>query len=206
MMTTFRARVLPAFAFAATLFLAACGDDDPTRPDDALTDAEITALVDALFVSAVDPELPGDGAASGPAAAASVSFPIDDTVPCTLGGSIRMRGAITVTVDDTEESGTYEHEITQTHQNCSVRAQNLTFVFAGAPSVVSTVEAEIEDGEVVEFEGAEEGTVRWTLGERQGRCEVEVEYTIAPTPPANLSYRVTGKVCGRPIDRVVTAS
>lgn len=203
MTTTLRFRALPVVAFA-TLALAACGDDDPTLPDDALTEAEVVALIEALFETAVDPSFPDDGAAGAPAATARVSFPIDESVPCVLGGSIRMRGSVTVTLDD-EESGTYEHEITQTHQNCGVRPPSLdaTFVFAGAPSIVSTMEAEIEGGEVVDFEGAEEGTVRWTLGERQGRCEVDLEYAISATVPTDPSIRVTGTVCGRQVDRLL---
>lgn len=189
----------------ATISLAACGDDDPTGPGDALTDTEVAALVEALFTTAVDPSLPDGGASSGPAAAASVSFPIDETVTCSLGGSIRMRGSVKVTLGGNDDSGTYEHQIEQVHQNCVVQVAGVTgsFRFAGAPAIVSTVEAEIENGLVTDFEGAENGTVRWTLGDREGRCQVDLDYVISPTLPANPSYRVTGQVCGRSVDRVI---
>lgn len=205
-MKTLRFRALPLFAFA-TFFLAACGDDDPTGPADSLTDAEITALVDALFSMTLDPELPeDDGTGLLFTAAATVTFPIDETVPCTLGGSIRMRGSVKVTVDENEESGSYEHTVDQVHQNCVVKVAGVTesFRFTGAPSIKSTVEAEIEDEEITEFEGSEVGTVRWTLGSREGRCDVDLDYVIPTTPPANPSYKVTGKVCGKTVDRTIT--
>ncbi len=184
--------------------LAAC-DDDPITPSDTLTQAEVEALVDALVEAAVDIDLVTPAALVGGPAPVEETFTVNDTLACALGGTLRVVGTVTIDYDDATETGTYEHELVQTHVGCRVRPANLAtdFILDGGPSVVSTVEAHFDGETMDDFEGAETGSIRWRFANRSGTCAVALTYAMAAGTPAEPSYQVTGTLCQRTVNRVV---
>lgn len=199
-----RTRIL-LFLLTLPLSAAACGDDDPAAPgDDTLTQAEVEGLVEALInAGATGPDLPAGGAAAAPGRAPqSVTFPVDESFACDLGGTLSLEGEVTVVVDDETGSGSYEHEIDQIYTGCRVRSERIgqDFILDGNPSITSRMEAEIEGDQVVTFSGSEQGAIRWRLGARSGSCPVVMTYAIDDLTAAAPTYRVTGAVCGRAVE------
>lgn len=200
-----RGRASAALAFLFLLMAPACGDDATAPVEDVLTETEVDGLVEALLAAgATEPGMaPARASAAAPARAPeTVVFPMDESFPCRLGGSLGVKGSVTVVVDDETGQGSYAHELTQTHTGCRVRSERLgkDFVFDGDPSVVSRMSAEIGDGMVASFSGSEDGAIRWALDGRSGRCAVALDYAIEDVLDEASAYRVTGTICGRAVD------
>lgn len=197
---------LLGIAAALSLPLAACGDD-ATGPGSAdLSEEERIGLLEAILSVGADPELDAPGAAAptaGPAAApVTVTFPVDDSFACPLGGSLDMAGEVEIVVDDETEDGTYDHEIEKTHRGCRVTSPRLQkeFVLDGSPSVTATLSAQVSAGALSGLQGSEEGAVAWRLEDRSGTCEIDVAWSVTGPASGAPTYQATGTVCGRSVD------
>ena len=209
-----KARRTSALVAAFVWAFHGCGGDGPTEPEDELSAAEWEALVEILVsgMAVYGDGGPAFGSARGASGArpagparqgGTETFPVDETIPWPGGGSIRVTGEATVSYDDVAETGSYAHELVQVHQGCRAPAgQGLgTFVLDGDPSIVSEVSLGFDAGTLTTFSGTEEGRVRWGLGDRGGRCALDVAYGVAGTPSSASEFVVSGTACARPIER-----
>jgi len=184
------------------LATAGCGDD-ATAPDDAglLTEAEVEGLVEAVLALGADPEVAGS--VPGPSRApVTITIPVEEVLPCPLGGSLDLDGSAALVLDAETGLGSLEQEIVTTHAACRVRSERTgqVFMLDGAPSVTSTLSADIQAEEFIDLSGSEVGGVRWTLDDRSGTCEMALDYGLTGLAGGSLTYQATGTVCGREVD------
>ncbi len=205
-----RRRSSPIAAVAMATFLVAGCSDSATEPENNnLTQEEAIAvfgeIVGALFEAAGGAMANDGGQFSAalmrdPASAMVVDIDLDESVPCTNGGTIRVNGSIEMDVDENED-GTYTYTFVQTPENCVVTTeQGSSFRVSGQPSIQMSGSFTILDDEPVGlFEMAFAGGLRWNAmnGGDNGSCTVDLDYGFNM---ATLKGTAEGRICGYDID------
>ncbi len=170
----------------------ACNDrvSEPEK-DDALTEAEVVALVHGL--AAVGRLTATDSTASEP------------TATCPLGGDVGFSG--TVSADSTETTQILRSEIVMVPRACRFTARNVTFTADGAPNVrqvgATTITGFFEE---IELDYDVTGSVDWKTGSpvRSGTCavdldlegEVELPGVESTDTLAVVTGSLSGTMCG----------
>lgn len=189
----------PLVALIALLAVAAC-DDDTVQPadDNALTEAEVVALVDGL--AAV-------GGLTGVAAATPAVDP--PAIDCPLGGKVDLlRRVVADTV--TTPLLVLSSDLVMTPRDCRFEARGVTFIANGAPDVRQVGRIRITGQyEKVELDWEITGAVDWETSSptRQGRCSLDLELTgEADVPSAESTDAVVvfrGALSGTACDMTV---
>ncbi len=166
------------------LALSACSGDDGTGPTgDLLTQGEITALMSSIGSSAgdLDPVALGIDAGGG-------QFSLD--LPCAQGGS--MTGSGSATPQSGDRLG---FDMSIRYRDCRQPSGAGVFTLNGDFRQQGSFLFD-ETMESLEFDFDLSGDFDWSLGERSGSCEIDVE--IAFAQPA--SFILSGTICGEPVD------
>ena len=175
----------------------ACSDSTGTvgaTDGDPLTEEEAAALL-AEFMEVFG----GFGAASPPASPGAI-IPIDEsldeTAQCPGGGSVRLRGNITGTVDDETFAMDLEFEFTEEINSCGVFHNEMLFVVNGAPNITWS-------GDYMYSEQSLTGTFSMIGGfaytaddDRSGSCGIEINVNFT-------TGQASGNLCGRSFDQSV---
>ncbi len=194
----------PLLLVTAALAPMACGD--VAGPDPALTEAEAAALVQELYGGRLLAH--GEIFHLGPYPAPKVSkvrSPMRVEIPCVQGGGASFKGDAMLALAEGTLSAELEGTLTAT--DCAFSGDDESFVM-DSDGLAQTIRITLSYGADILIEADVSGTLRWTLGERAGRCDltntlksrVSREDAAAGIAPA----RVEGMVCGWTMDRAVT--
>lgn len=202
---------LPHLAVVLALAAAGC-IDDPTLTADGIPLSQREAqLLGVEFVRQAFenglPEGSGDGAAAGEVARAPVFSKerADITVPCPLGGGLELQLELTVAMDDETGVGTLALEMVKRHRSCVLEQDGVTFTVNGDPDLATALELYADGTGRLEIRGSLRGGVDVSADGRTGVCRVALDMEGEQAAGGALSYRVTGRSCGHPVDERVTA-
>lgn len=208
--------------FAAVLvagvavFATGCGDSVTGTTGDAVTQAEAEALAEALSQSGIE-TLGNLQKTGGPALApaASVTTTLDATDTCDGGGTVSVKGK--VTVNTTTSGGTVDLDFTETPSGCQVTAElsggAVVFTLTGNPNInvkgsftlTTTTEGASYTGSLTY-----KGGIDWSSDDgRSGTCGVDLSasYTATFTQTGfSGSATQSGTVCGVSVSKTVTIS
>lgn len=198
-------------ALPLILALVACGRE-PIGPEGGPVLSQATVLevhallfaeVEAVAIQAVLP--PATPAASGPALQVQPE-PIDRTTPCPLGGSLRVQGGVHGVVSG-DEGTRFALDLIQTPQACVIpTTESGPLTVTGAPSLTISATLDFAPG-FNAFSGTFDhvGAYDWSGSATSGSCTLNYTYDHAvpnlQPEPAQVSWRVTGTVCGHAIER-----
>lgn len=203
-----------ALTLTLAVGLAACGDDDPTDPDnegDLLTEVEAESMIEALA------EAGGFGFGIGLGAGASATAPegvtigpvtFEETTACPQGGSIAMAGSYSADIDDETGHGTYQYELVQTHDACTATAASdgSTWTFDGSPDITIDF-AWTFDQTAYEFQGTQTGGIAFSGSGKSGTCQIDLTYDFSGDQSGTTySGSVAGSVCGVSVSHSTTIS
>jgi hypothetical protein len=193
--------------------IGACSGDSTGPAGDTLTDAEFDAMVEALAaVGSFDFGMGATGFAASPAlsegiehrlAAETVSFTFEESVPCPDGGTVDVEGSVNGDFDSVTGAGTGSVAVTQTHRSCAGTAQvsGKIFVFNGDPSISMQMSFTVDENEdLVSLTGSQTGGIRWAVDDKEGRCGMNVTYSITGAQTATPSISIAGTLCNRTFD------
>ena len=193
-----RTRVSVELQAALTLLaVAACHDSARPADDNALTDAEVVALVDGLAVV---------GGLTGVAAATPVVDP--PPADCPLGGTAGLLRR--VVADTVAPVLVLSSDLVMTPRNCQFTARGATFTVNGAPDVRQSGQVRVTGHfERAELDWEVVGAVEWETDSpaRRGRCSLDLDLTgevelpgVGSTDPVAV---VRGTLSGTACDAAV---
>lgn len=199
-----------ALTFATTA--VACGDDDGAGPTDGdqLSETEAQALAGLVFNLAVnifnstDPDV----AAMASAQSLSGGFPEqtitfdEESYTCPAGGSVVVDGSVTLDTDTDGETGDFDMDIRQRHDDCVSTATNgQTFVLNADPEIDTAFTGNFTPT-VADVAGSWTGGIAWTSGSRSGTCSMDfaVDVSIDNQTGGLLSVDNSGTICGVSVD------
>ena len=202
-----------ASALVLAVAIGACSGDSTGPAGDTLTDAEFDAMVEALVaVGSFDFGMGATAFAASPAlsegmehrlAAETISFTFEESVPCPDGGTVDVEGSMNGDFDSVTGAGTASVAITQTHRSCAGTAQQSgkSFVFNGDPYVSTQMTFTLDENEdLVSLSGSQIGGIRWAVDDKEGRCGMDVTYSITGAQTATPSISIAGTLCNRTFD------
>ena len=202
-----------ASALVLAVAIGACSGDSTGPAGDTLTDAEFDAMVEALAaVGSFDFGMGATAFAASPAlsegmehrlAAETISFTFEESVPCPDGGTVDVEGSMNGDFDSVTGAGTASVAITQTHRSCAGTAQQSgkSFVFNGDPYVSTQMTFTVDENEdLVSLSGSQIGGIRWAVDDKEGRCGMDVTYSITGAQTATPSISIAGTLCNRTFD------
>lgn len=191
--------------FVLALTIGAC---DVFSPGDKLTDAEVGELAAeiaqlALVSSAIPSAQPAPAEE-----AVRITITLNQTNSCEGGGSAAISGSATADVNEQTGAGTISLNYTVTPTNCAVRtASAKVFRLTGDPNL--TVSGQFSFTQT-SLDGTldYQGRFKWVSDDgRSGSCDLSMkavyDVTMSQTSMSG-SVSVTGKVCGRDVNRTVT--
>ena len=207
-------RVWFGLAPVLALGLAACGGGF-TASGDALTESEAADLAEGL----VENGFAGFGGAAGAPSrapsmpAANVTVTLDDTAPCEGGGTVALKGSLSVNVNQAGTSGTFGFDYTVAPSGCQLIAGGKTFTINGDPNIKANGDFSFTSGTNTEtFEGSlnYDGKFGWTSSDgRAGACGVDLtanyDFTFGGTTTTGTAT-LTGSVCGVTVNRSVSVT
>ncbi len=176
----------------------ACSDSTGTvgaTDGDPLTDEESAAVLLELMEV-----FGGFGATSAPAVSPAGTIPIDEsldeTAQCPGGGSVRLQGNITGTVDDETFAMDLEFQFTESINDCGVFHNEMLFVVSGAPNITWSGDY-MYSSQSLTGTFSMIGGFAYTAGDdRSGSCGIELN--------VNFTTGVaSGNLCGRTFDQNV---
>jgi hypothetical protein len=206
--------VLLALAPVLALGVAACGGGF-TASGDPLTESEAADLAAGL----VEGGFAGFGSFAGAPGkapsmpAATVTISLDDTAPCEGGGTVALKGSMTVSGNESGTSGTFGFDYTVTPSGCKTTSGDKTFTISGDPNLKVKGDFSFSSGTETEtFEGSlsYDGKFNWTSSDgRAGACGVDLsanyDFTVGGTT-ATGSATLSGTVCGVTVNRSVSVT
>lgn len=179
--------VFTALAVGAT----ACSDD-PTEPEDALTEEEAIGLLNGYrgLLATDDPEFIEETPTGG-----IIGCPLGGTAEVNLlgGGDEEFAGdTVRLTLD-----------IMINPMNCRVASSGAQYVVTGDPSVREQFRMQVVGFlESIEVTGSTVGALAWEYGDRSGRCEMDLALTAEPNlmdPENPVDATLTGMLCGHEV-------
>ena len=183
----------------AALSLAACGDGPAALEGDALSQAEIQAVLSTLngTFSSISTQ-PTHAASTAPALAPTVvdqSF--DTSVACPHGGSIGARGTLIGTFDDETLASDLQFEITFAPAECVVATPETHITVGG--SIDYLLDMVLNDT-LIDMSGWERGRISYTASDgRSGSCLIDITFsTTVDQSSSQVEQSVSGTICGMP--------
>lgn len=196
-----------ALVLTCATTLAACGDDDGAGPvGDQLTETETQALAQVVLnlgltiFNSTDP-------ASSVVAAHSLDggFPEQtitfdqEAYDCPEGGQVVVDGSMTVDSETDGESGTFDMNIQQVHDDCVATATNgQTFTLNASPNITTTFDGDFSPT-ATNVAGEWTGGIGWTSGTRSGTCSIDFQIDVSISESGGASGTVGGTMCGQSI-------
>ncbi|MYG81724.1 MAG: hypothetical protein F4187_08165 [Gemmatimonadetes bacterium] len=187
---TSRSNILMVFA-ALTVGATACSDD-PTEPEDALTEEEAISLLNAYrgLVATENPEFIEETPTGG-----IIGCPLGGTAEVNLlgGGDEEFAGdTVRLTLD-----------VSINPMNCRIAAAGAEYVVTGDPRVREQFRMQVVGVfESIEVTGSTVGALAWEHGDRSGSCEMDLALTAEPNfmDPVNpVDATLTGMLCGHQV-------
>ena len=194
-----------AVGLALIVGLGACSDDSsPTDSGDALTQAEVEVMMEAMAAAGGAGFVPvGMGAAEAAGAlSGDQQFSFDETTPCSQGGSVNISG----TMSFSEGHGNVNLDMTQVHQDCveSAPSDGSIWTFNGSPSIQMTLSGTVSEDHV-DIQGNQQGGISWSSDGRSGTCNIDVSYSLIGDEHGGTAT-VNGSVCGVNISQTHTVT
>lgn len=180
-----------SLALILSFGLLACGDDGPTQSGDELTQAEASAMMEALAMAGgtgfIGVGFPGAGGGM-----ALQQVPLDFTQNCTGGGTVVYSGSMSVSGESS-----FTLNSTLTHNSCTETASSdgSSWTFNGDPSITMSLTGTATESSI-NFQGSQGGGISWSNGGRSGSCDVDVQYSISGNPQGNVTVSISGTSCG----------
>ena len=178
--------------FAALVVGATACSDDPTEPEDALTEEEAIGLLNGYrgLLATENPEFIEE-------------TPTGGIVGCPLGGTAELNllgGGDEEIVGDTVR---LTLDVIINPMNCRVAADGAEYVVTGDPGVREQFRMEVVGVfESIEVTGYTIGSLGWEYEGRSGTCEMDLALTAEPdfTDPVNpVDATLTGMLCGHQV-------
>jgi hypothetical protein len=187
----------------AALSVAACGETDLVM--DELTEAEASDLAGTILLATFDAT---DGGAPTPAPGGPALAPFDYSadleveLDCPLGGTVSVSAEVTVAGDTETNAATAEYAMTQVHDACGVLSEEERhFVLSGTPGLTLELVVARDGQGVTEWEGSVIGAVEWVNDEREGTCEVALEFSARREFLVSFEAELSGVACGSEVTR-----
>lgn len=200
-----RTLLLPA-ALAAAFALAAC-EGAATGPDGGSTSGLSADDVQALASETGDQDgafLDGfDGPSfnkipAGPALATTVTTTFTRTRTCPQGGSVKLEGTATQTVDPATKTGSASFSATRTESACVFGRNGKTITINGNPNTQLASSQSWTNGVPGVRTATKKGSFNWSTSEgKSGTCNVDVTATWTP---ATHTLQVKGTFCNQTVD------
>lgn len=193
--------MLVVLIVSLSLGLAACGDDSPTQSGDSLSEAEVEVMMEA-FLGAGGLFFLGGGFSGVNGDIALQEIDIDESLPCSGGGSVRTTGTLSVS----EQGESFGWSLTQTHNSCveTASSNGSTWTFNGAPSISTTFSGSVAESSF-NYQGAQTGGIAWSSDGNSGTCQINLSYNMTGSD-TSVSVSVTGSVCGHNVSQNTTVS
>ena len=199
-------REVRLLALVGLVGVAACSGDDGVSPGD-LSDAEAQALAGVIlqqaFASTAQIETTPAPAAVGPALVpVTFSRSVQTTVPCPLGGNVAVDASFDYVGDTEVEDAEIDFSITHLHDGCVVATEGGTqFTLDGNADAPLTLGITVvSDATGADWDGGITGSVHWASGDRDGTCQVGLQFGGSVTQDA-ASFNMSGAVCGTSVSQ-----
>jgi len=183
-------------ALVAALGTAACGDDGTGVSN--LTEAEAQDLAGVVLVSTFgalgsQPAPAADGPALAPI---EYEAAVETVVPCQNGGEVAVNGTLTFSGDTESEASRIAWGMGQVHNACAaVSESGRAFTLWGNPGVEVDFVMETDEQGLVAWVGSVDGTLDWATEDKDGTCEIFVEFSGSMTAEGAFSGNASGRVC-----------
>lgn len=183
----------------AALVMAACGDEPAGLEGDALTQAEIQAVLSAFSgtFSSVSSGSAASSSAYGAPAATEVNQSFDLSVSCPQGGTITASGSLSGSVDQETLASDLRYELALSPAACVVTTETTALTVDGSPDVTVVIDYLFNET-TFSMDGTEQGWIRYTADDgRSGACSIDISFSTAVDQTSNdVQQSVTGIVCG----------
>jgi hypothetical protein len=206
-------KLIPAALAAASIALAACGDNASTAPrTDGLTSADLKALIPAITASVASAAHVPTGAwfaaeplaAPGVAALNTLNLPFDQTGACPRGGTVHAVGRVLASYDPVVKSGSLDVSATTTPAACAYDGDaGAVITLTGNPSTQLHATATASNGVPGTVTVSQTGAFTWTRSTGgDGSCTLDLQSVYNP---ATLTTVTTGNFCGATVNVTSTA-
>lgn len=201
-------RSMFAVITAASVGLAACGEDATSPENTNLTQAEAEALATILLTQSYENTQGAEPVAGGPQAGpVNLETTVDFSAPCPLGGSVAVSADITIIGDSELEGGTIDYTMTQTHQSCVAQDETsgMTFTLNGNPNMTTEVTFENDGLGNLAIDGTVQGNIAWSKEDKSGTCAITLSFTGSGNQTSGVgSSTASGTVCGVSVSEQLT--
>lgn len=191
----------------AAFGLTACGDDDPTGPDDISPEkaAQVSQAVNEALGMTFGLFDPTFNTVPADVSAETISF--DETVSCPVSGSVTATGSLTTTEVDATTTD-FGWQTDASYSDCGVDVDGATFVLnTSSPFSVDgsgTVVVDDTDGSLstYDFSWTYSGDVDWSEeGAGSGSCSMNLTGALTYDDASEtFTGSVTGSSCGHSVD------
>ena len=205
--STSKGRLLSFAALVAMMFLAACGGDGTTQPEDSLSADQVKSMAGALTSLIALSLFARDANVTAPVHFNARSMlaetqPFTASGACPEGGRIGIQGAFSP-----DGSGGLLFTLSDTLVDCGIKDNKSTvWIFTSQPTLEISILEEFGDSTEVPqltVQQTDVGRVRYSSGSLSGACSMNLvfhsEYSFR-TPTADsttISLHTTGTLCGR---------